>query len=113
MSPRLTPIESPANPFMKLAYWLSRRKVGKVISPLKVVYSRLPLPFAMWMNKMLSMEKKLPLSEELRLLVRTHVAQLNTCSFCIDISTAEAIQKFENTDKFFHLNEFEMSASPF
>lgn len=109
MSPRLKPIENPANPFMKLAYWFSRKQVGKVIAPLKVIYARLPLPFAMWMNKMLSMEKKLPLAAELRLLIRTHVAQLNTCNFCIDIAKAEAIQKFKDPEKFFQLNEFETS----
>lgn len=109
MSPRLKPIENPANPFMKLAYWFSRRKTGKVIAPLKVIYARLPLPFAMWMNKMFSMEKKLPLSAELRLLIRTHVAQLNTCSFCIDISKAEAMKNFKDTEKFFHLQDFETS----
>lgn len=109
MSPRLKLIENPSNPWIKLAYWFSRKRVGKVISPLKVIYARLPTPFALWMNKMLSLEKKLPLSDALRLLIRTHVAQLNLCHFCIDIGKAEAIQRFKDTEKFFHLDEFETS----
>lgn len=109
MSTRLKPIENPSNPLMKIAYVFSKKQVGKVISPLKVIYSRLPLTFGIWMNKMLSMEKKLPLSEELRLLIRIHIAQVNTCGFCIDIAKAQAIQQFKNTEKFFHINEFETS----
>lgn len=109
MSARLKPIETPSNPLMKIAYWLSKRKVGKVISSLKVIYARLPLPFAIWINKMLSLEKKLPLSEDLRLLIRIHVAQLNVCHFCIDIAKAEAIKKFKAPEKFFRLSEFETS----
>ena len=110
MSARLKPIEKPANPLMKIAYWLSKRKTGKVISSLKVIYARLPIPFAMWTNKMLSLEKKLPLSDELRLLIRIHVAQLNECHFCIDIAKAEAIKNFKNREKFFQLKDFQTSA---
>lgn len=110
MSTRLEPIENPTSPFLKLLYYFSRWRVGKVIAPLKVIYSRMPIPFAIWMNKMLSMEKKLPLSDELRLLIRIHVAQLNTCNFCIDISKAEAFKNFKNATKFFHLFEFETAS---
>lgn len=109
MSTRLVPIENPANPLLKFFYWFSQKRLGKVISPLKVIYARLPISFGIWMNKMLSMEKKLPLSDELRLLIRVHVAQINMCNFCIDISKAEAIKKFESSTKFFHLHEFETS----
>lgn len=110
MSTRLKPIENPANPLLKIAYWLSKKRLGKVISSLKVIYARLPVPFALWMNKMLSLEKKLPLPEGLRLLIRIHVAQLNTCHFCIDIGKAEAIKKFKDPKKFLNVNDFETSS---
>lgn len=110
MSTRLKPIENPTNPLLKIAYWMSKKRTGKVISSLKVIYSRLPVPFAIWVNKMLSLEKKLPLPEDLRLLIRIYVAQLNVCHFCIDIGKAEAIKKFKDPRKFLHVNEFETSS---
>ena len=109
MASRLVPIENPASPLMKLAYWLTRKRLGKVISSLKIIYARLPFPFTAWLNKMQSLEKKLPLQEDLRLLIRIHVAQLNTCSLCIDISKAQAMSKFKDPEKFFQLSEFETS----
>ena len=107
--PRLTSIENPKNPLMKLAYWLSRRQFGKVITPLKALYVRLPFSFIRWYGNIQSLEKKLPLSGELKVLLRTHVAQLNTCHFCIDISQAKAIQGFDKPDRFFEVQDFETS----
>ena len=109
MSMRLTPIEKPRNPLMKLAYWVTRRRVGTVITPLKTIYARLPFAFAHWMGRMQSLEKKLPVSEELRLLSRIYVAQLNTCSFCIDIGQAQAIHQYKKPEKFFQVQHFEDS----
>ncbi|MEQ9443028.1 MAG: carboxymuconolactone decarboxylase family protein [Cyclobacteriaceae bacterium] len=106
---RLTPIENPKSPLLKLAYWFSRRKLGKVITPMKTLYTRLPFAFIRWYASIQSLEKKLRLPEELKTLVRIYVAQINTCHFCIDIGQAVAIQQFDNTDRFFEVQEFEDS----
>jgi hypothetical protein len=37
---RLEAIEKPSNPLLKIAYWFSRKQFGKVLTPLKVIYSR-------------------------------------------------------------------------
>ncbi len=39
---RLKPIENPRKLLAKIAYWMSKRKFGKVLMPLKVVYARNP-----------------------------------------------------------------------
>ena len=39
---RLEPIEKPRGLLMRIAYWLSRRQLGGVMSPLKVIYARAP-----------------------------------------------------------------------
>ena len=39
---RLQPVERPRGLMMKLAYWMTRRRFGKVITPLKVVNARVP-----------------------------------------------------------------------
>lgn len=105
--PRLTPIENPSNPLLKLAYWLTQRRIGKVISPLKILYARLPFSFAKWIGDIQGLEKKLPLAEELKILIRIYVAQLNTCHFCIDIAQANAIRQYPDQEKFFEVQNFE------
>lgn len=42
MSPRLEPIEKPDGLKMRFVYWMMRRKLGKVMTPIKVVGARLP-----------------------------------------------------------------------
>ena len=109
MTVRITPIENPKSPLMKLAYWLTKRRLGKVISPLKTLYVRMPLSFSMWVNKITGLEQQLAIPEELVLLVKIHVAQLNGCGFCIDIGKALAIEKFEDQEKFLQVGGFEES----
>jgi alkylhydroperoxidase family enzyme len=105
METRLTPVESPSF-IMKLAYLFSKIKFGKVLSPLKVAYVRLPLAFSLFSNKIGQLERKLQLKRELSLLIRHHVAQINTCSFCMDIGIAKAIKDNQASEKFYHLDEF-------
>ncbi len=105
MQIRLNPVESP--PFvMKLAYFFSKIKFGKVLSPLKIVFVRLPLSFSLFSNKISQLERKMKLKRELALLIRHRVAQINTCSFCMDIGIALAIKDNQQSEKFYHLDEF-------
>ena len=39
---RLEPIEKPKGLLMRLAFWMTRRQLGKVITPMKVMYPRMP-----------------------------------------------------------------------
>ncbi len=94
---------------MRLAYWISKRKYGKVLTPLKAVYSRLPVAFSLWANRIHSLEQKLEISGELTLLVRVYVSQLNSCSFCIDIGKALSIRQFGNEEKFMQLADYPQS----
>lgn len=103
---KLAPIEKPKGLMMRLAYYISRKQFGKILTPLKTVYVRLPIAFSFWVNKISGLEKKLPLPEELVLLIRIHTAQLNTCGFCIDIGKAKAIQRFGNQEKFFRVSAY-------
>jgi alkylhydroperoxidase family enzyme len=109
METRIKSIEKPQSLLMRLAYWISKRKYGKVLTPLKAVYSRLPVAFSLWANRIHSLEQKLEISEELTLLVRVYVSQLNCCSFCIDIGKALSIRKFRNEEKFLQLADYPQS----
>lgn len=87
---RLSPVERPEGLKMKIAYWLTRRRFGKVLTPLKVVYSRVPksLGLAQAMTKF--MHSPFRIEKELVFLIESYTAILNKCGFCIDIGRSFA-----------------------
>jgi alkylhydroperoxidase family enzyme len=105
----LAPIEKPPGLFMKLAYAMTRRQFGKVITPVKVAYSRLPPAFGLFSSKISKLDKKLELPPETAMLIRERVARLNMCLFCIDIGRAFVIQESMNEAKFDALEDYRTS----
>lgn len=87
--PRLEPIEKPDSWLMRLAYKFLKWTEGTVITPVKVIQVRLPESLR-HARETMKLEEKLSLSVEFRLLLKRYVAQLNGCSFCVDLAEAEA-----------------------
>lgn len=106
----LPPIEKPRGLTMKLAYAMTRRQFGKVLTPLKVHSARLPPAFGLFYSKIANLDKKLLLSPETALLIREQVARINVCLFCMDISRWATIKASMNQAKFDALEQY--SASP-
>jgi len=106
---RLEPIEKPRGLLMRLAYWLSRRQLGKVMSSLSVIYARSPAVAwpGLWIVR--AMESRLSLEPELKLLITTQSSLLNGCTFCADLHMAQAIQKRIGLEKFKALPDCETS----
>ncbi len=105
----LSPIEKPNAPFMKLAYVMTRRQFGKVITPLKVFCARLPVAFGLFYSKISQLDKKLLLPAETIMLIREEVARINVCLFCIDIGRSFAIKASMNEAKFDALEQYATS----
>ena len=105
----LAPIEKPHGLMMKLAYYFSRRKFGKVLTPLKVHSARLPIAFGLFYSKVSDLDKKLVLPPETAMLIREHVARLNICQFCIDIGRSFTIKASMDQAKFDALEEYRTS----
>ena len=103
---RLEPIESPKGLIMKVAYFLCKRQLGKVITPLKVVYARVPSMLGA-INKF--MMKGTHLDAGLLFLLKTHTAKLNNCNFCVDIAQAMALHDQLALDKVHALHEYATS----
>jgi alkylhydroperoxidase family enzyme len=91
---------------MKLAYAGTRRQFGKVLTPLKVFCSRLPIAFGMFYGKIGKLDKKLQLGAEIQMLIRERVARINVCEFCIDIGRSFVIKSSMNEAKFDALEEY-------
>jgi len=106
----LAPIEKPRGVMMKLAYYFTRRQFGKVLTPLKVHSSRLPLAFSLFYGKVSKLDKKLTLPPETVMLIREQVAHINVCLFCIDIGRSFTIKASMNQAKFDALEQYRTSA---
>ena len=103
---RIQPIEKPKGLLMRLAYWLSRRQVGAVISPLRVLYARSPRIARTGFSIVRTLESGLSLERELVLLVTTQSSLINGCGFCADLHKAQAIQRRVGLEKFRDLSKF-------
>ncbi|HEY0669148.1 MAG TPA: carboxymuconolactone decarboxylase family protein [Sphingobacteriaceae bacterium] len=107
--PFLAPIENPKGLMMKLIYFLTRRQLGKVITPVKVVSARMPVAFGMFGAKIYQLDKKLKLPKEIALLIRHQVARINICEFCIDTGRYVAIKESMNEAKYDALDNYQTS----
>lgn len=96
----LSPIEKPRDPVMRMAYAMTRRQFGKVLTPVKVFCARLPVGFGVFYSKMSKLDKKLQLAPEMIILIRERVARFNVCHFCVDIGRSFAIKASMNEARF-------------
>ncbi len=97
--PRLQPIENPQGLKTKFAYWMTKRQFGKVITPLKVAYARVPESFALGYRMSMLVEKGMKLEPELKFLVQTLVSSINDCAFCVDLAEHRASRMRIDWDK--------------
>jgi len=105
----LTPIEKPEGIVMKLVYFLTRKRFGKVLMPLKVHSARLPSAFGIFYGKISQLDKKLGLSPELTSIIRQQVSRLNLCLFCSDAGKFVAMQAELSENKFNALDTYAIS----
>lgn len=105
----LPPIERPNGLMMKLVYYLTNRRFGKVLTPLKVHSARLPIAFGQFYAKIAQLDKKLKLPPETVMLIREQVARTNVCLFCMDIGRSFVIKASMNEAKFDALEQYRTS----
>jgi alkylhydroperoxidase family enzyme len=110
MSTYLPPIEHPQGFIKKLAYSFSKKQFGKVPTPVKVVYSRMPTGFGMFVGKISKLDKQLTLPTETQYLIREQVARINVCEFCMDIGRYFIVKASMNEAKFNALGEYRTSS---
>ena len=103
---RLAPIDKPAGLKMSIAYFFTQRVLGKVITPMKVLYPRVPgllnVGYAIQKFQM----NGLKLEPALHFLISSWTAQVNGCGFCIDIARAMAVREHIGMEKFNALAEY-------
>ena len=95
---RLEPVEHPKG-LVRIVLGLMRRQFGKLLTPYRVVFARIPP--AIWSQLAIywGLERAITLDKGLQFLVQTHVARLNGCSFCVDIGRAVAMHRSLSLEK--------------
>jgi alkylhydroperoxidase family enzyme len=84
MDTYLPPIDKPRGPYLKLAFYFTRRRLGKVMTSMTVFAARMPTAFMGYYYKMTKLDRKLRLPSQTAVLVREQVASTNMCMFCMD-----------------------------
>lgn len=97
---RLEPIDRPPTLKGRIAAWMMKRQLGKVITPARVVYNRVPAAYDVAYALLKVTKSGLVVAPSLRLLVQTWAAMLNACHFCVDIARAQAVMEGIGLDKF-------------
>jgi alkylhydroperoxidase family enzyme len=107
--PFLAPVERPQSLIMRIVYAMTQKQFGKVLTPLKVWAVRLPPAFGSFVGKISQLDKKLVLPKDVQFLVRQRVAQINTCSFCIDIGRFFAMKEHVAEEKMAALEQYDQN----
>lgn len=105
---RLQPIEKPKSLYVQMGYWYFKKMTGKVITPAKVVYARVPKLMKL-ASLFYKISEQAPLSEDLKTMIHAMVSDLNECAFCIDITQAYAMHKGNSMKKLGELHNFATS----
>lgn len=104
----MKPIEQPNSLLIRFAYFIARRRFGKVIAPLKTIYSRRP-PLLWFSLRIERRMKRTIFSHQLAVMLRSLVAIERDCGFCIDIGRYEMLDAGVSPEKANALWDFAQS----
>jgi AhpD family alkylhydroperoxidase len=98
-APRLASVPRVRNLWVRLFDALVRRQLGKTMTPVGVIYARMPRLLLPQMLMVRLAQTGLSLDPTLVDLVQTRVSVGNGCTFCIDIHRADGLRKGHDARK--------------
>jgi len=105
----LAPIDRPRGLFVRVLYFATRRRYGKTPTAFRVVYARAPWVGFVSACIAMVLERCLSLETEIRFLLQLSIAMRNGCTFCVDLTRAEAARQRLGCARFAALLDFEGS----
>ena len=110
MSHIATPPDFPFTWYVRVLFWLQRRRYGRELEPARL-WGRTPRAFLAMAAMYGALDRKSsPLAPALRSLVQVRVSQVNWCPFCIDINSASGLERGVDPLKLEALPDFADSA---
>lgn len=95
--------------YVRLAFWNQKRRYGAELEPARL-WGRSPKVFAALALLYGALDRRSsPIDPALRSLVTVRVSQINWCAFCVDINSANVLQRGVGQAKLAELAEFECS----
>src|SRR2546428_5952553 len=94
---------------MRIAYWMTRRQLGKVMTPMKVLFPRMPGMLRLSYEITKFETKGIRLEPRLHYMVVTLASRINGCSFCVDLARSVAIREHLGMEKFDAILEYRTS----
>ena len=95
---------------MRIVYRVARWRYGKVLMPLRVIYSRSPALLTIGLLIEWIRDHATVVEPELRSLVIVYVSSRRSCDFCADLAVAEAVRKGMGPHRFDQLHSWRDSA---
>lgn len=96
--------------YVRLIFWLQRRKYGTELEPARL-WGRTPKVFLALTAFYRAIDRKTsPIEPALRSLITVRVSQINWCAFCVDLNSATALERAVPPEKLADLPQF--GASP-
>ncbi len=106
---RLEPIDRPPTLKGRIAAFLMKRQLGKVIMPARVIYNRVPRMYDVGYALIKLQQGGLVIDPTTRFLVTSWVAIVNNCGFCVDIGRAAALMAKVDLERLDALPEWRTS----
>jgi alkylhydroperoxidase family enzyme len=105
----LAPLDRPSSLFVRILYSVTRRRYGKTPMAFRVFYARNPWVACVSLLFTFIASACLRLDRELRFLVPISLAMRAGCTFCADLTAAEAVKNEVGKERFRDLLDFEAS----
>ena len=90
---RIEPIDRPPTLLARVVFFFLRRMLGRVPTPYRVVFTRMPQALFAHMMMVGVLDRRVRLDADLKVLLESHVATMNHCTFCLDIVQAMALKR--------------------
>ncbi|MEO7436179.1 MAG: carboxymuconolactone decarboxylase family protein [Candidatus Binatia bacterium] len=90
---RLAPIDRPPTLFARVIFAVMTRLLGKVPTPYRVVFARMPQALFAHMMMVGVLDRRVRFDPDLKVMLESHVAALNGCTFCLDLVQAMALKR--------------------
>ncbi|MFJ4290647.1 carboxymuconolactone decarboxylase family protein [Cupriavidus sp. NPDC089707] len=109
MSMISTPAELKYPWYVRLVFWLQRRKYGAELEPARL-WGRTPGVFLALTGLYRALDRaSSPIEPALRSLITVRVSQINWCEFCVDLNSATALERSVDAAKLSELADFDCS----
>lgn len=96
--------------YVRMIFWLQRRKYGSELEPARLWGRSSQAFLALTLLYRTIDRKSSPIEAGLRSLITVRISQINWCAFCVDLNSATALERHVAPSKLADLSRFQESS---